>query len=347
MWTSGDCTGLRNRRKLLGTVALFGMVSLTASCGDSAGGGDEPSGLVWGTSSVGSSYYNVAVAMSEEVTRSGGPATSVQSVGGSTATLHAIADGKADLGMSNTLAALEAVNGEGSFDAPVELRLIAQGDKTLRQLIVRDDSGIETPADLAGKRIVGERPPLPEVAKVTDALLEVYGVDPGSVDVVATTETDEALDALKQGAVDGVVVPGSAGAANFKELAHTTDIRFIDLSERMDELLELLGPAFSAGTIPADSYKGQSGEITTPGLVSLLVAGSDVPDEQVQSVATATFDGNDSITRAVSSASDWTAENTLSRRALLPFHPGAIAYFDDAGLWGDSMQEAQDELLAK
>ena len=344
--------GRSNRARAALALGVFMLVqALVAGCGGSGGGGGgsekagEVKDLTWGTSSQGSEFNSLSVAMGDVVTRQTGIAVSVQSVGGSDATLRAIGDGKVDLGMSNAFAATNAFNGRKPFPGPVDFRLVAQGHNTLRQLVVRADSGIRTPADLAGKRIVGERPALAEIRLVTDALLKAYGVDPSSVEIISTAETNEALRALQQGTVDAVVAPGSAPSAFFLELAQNSNVRWIDLSDKMDEVLRTLGPGFIEGTIPAGTYKRQTQEIHTVAIPSVVAARGDLPDDVVYKVTKALMEQNAKIAKAQPQGRNWAIDNSMAVTPTVPFHPGAVKYYKEAGAWTDEMQQAQDKLL--
>jgi TRAP transporter TAXI family solute receptor len=328
---------------------------LLVGCGGGAGGGqgegtsgEAVSEVVFGTSSQGSEFHSLSVAMADQISRQTDIAVSVQSVGGSEATVRAINDGKTDIGMANSLATTNAFEGEEPFEEPLkDIRLMIQGHNTLRQLIVRADSGIETPADLEGKRIVGERPALVEIRQLTDALLEVYDVPPDSVEIISTNETNEALDALRQGSVDAAVVPGSAGSAFFSELAQNADVRWIDFSERIDEILDVLGPAFVEGTLPAGTYKGQDEAKTVVALPSTLAARADLPEDAVYEMTKVILENSDAIAQAQRQGENWTVENSMSITPTVPFHPGAVRYYEDVGAWTEEMQQTQDELLQK
>ncbi len=112
--------------------------------------------------------------------------------------------------------------------AKIGIGLFAQGAPNLRQIVVRVGSGIEKPEDLAGKTIIGKRPALPELGLITDALLKVYNIDPSKVSIVSTTNTGEAINALKSDTVDAAVIPGSAGASYLQSL----------MRDKKDQVLE-------------------------------------------------------------------------------------------------------------
>jgi TRAP transporter TAXI family solute receptor len=340
-----------------GGLLLLLALGLLMGCGGGAGGGQTegtPGGegaqvdnVVWGTSSQGSAPHVMSVAMADIVNQQTDIAVTVQSVGGSEATIRAINDGNADIGLINVFAGTNAFNGEPPFEQPVDLRLQIIGYTDARQLVVREDSGIETPADLEGKRVIGERPALTEIRMMTDALLEAYDVPPDSVEIISTNETNEALDALRQGTVDAAVLPGAAGSGNLVELSQTADVRWVDLSDRIDEVLEIMGPAFVEGTIPAGTYEGQEQDIVTVGIDNATVVGADVPEETVYTMTKAILESPEALEQAHPLGGEWTIENNMAATPTIPFHPGAIRYYEEAGVWTEEMQNTQDELLQR
>ncbi len=149
--------------------------------------------------------------------------------------MFALGADKVDLAIANAGASYDAFHGNKPFKRKIAVRLIAQGAPNLRQIVVRVGSGIEKPEDLAGKTIIGKRPALPELAMITNALLKVYKIDPSKVKIISTTNTGEAVNALKSGTVDAVVIPGSAGAGYLQRLMREKKILVSENPRRQDE----------------------------------------------------------------------------------------------------------------
>jgi TRAP transporter TAXI family solute receptor len=337
-------------------LLLLLALGLLMGCGGGAGGGqgDGTSGgegaqvdnVVWGTSSQGSSYHTLSVIMGDLISRETGIAITVQAVGGSDATARAIGEGKVDAGMIDAMAAGNAFEGDPPFDQPLDVRLLMQGNTSPVQLIVRADSGIETPEDLEEKRLIGERPALNWIRESTDAILDAYGVDPASVTIVSTADTNEAIDAMKQGSVDAWVAPGGVGAGNLTEFAQDVDVRWIDLSDEMESILEDLGPPFVEGVIPAGTYRGQEQDVHVPVYPTTVSVEAKMPEDAAYAMTKAVLENTDTLADGHQEGEDWTTENSLATKPPAPFHPGAVRYYEEVGAWTEEMQQAQDELLS-
>lgn len=298
-----------------------------------------------GTSPVGSVGYIIAVGVSQLLQEHEGMTSTVEPVGGSVASVFSIGAGQIDAAMTNAIAALDGYEGGGEFPGPIDIRLLAVGQSSFRQLVVRTGSGIETPADLAGATIVGIRPALPELEQITHALLEEYDVDPDSVRIVATTATNEAVDLLNTGAVDAAIIPGGANASYLQQLASDGRIEFLAIpQDRAEAMLERLHPALRIATLPAGIYPGQDEDIPVFDVPVYLVASAAMSDETAYRMMSAIFDNYEQFSAFHATADEWRLETTLPN---IPFHPGAIQYMQQSGEWSDVLQQAQDALLSE
>lgn len=315
--------------------ALRAALGLALAAGVSAcGSGTERSdALSMGTSSVGSAFYTLAVGMADVLSRETGIGLTAEPVGGSDANLRALAAGKVDLAMVNADAAAAAYAGTGQFsqDGRLPVRLIAQGQLSLRQIVARADSGIRTPADLRGKRFIMRRPALSDVEAVGRALLEAYGIPENDVRSLATTETNEVLEALKIGSADAAIVPAGVPASFLTDLSQSADVVFVSIpDDKLEQMLKSLGPAFRKGVIPAGTYRGQDTPVAVPAMTAVLVARADLPEDPVYRITQALFAQPERIRSIHSAARHWTVENSLSNPPL-PFHPGAERYYSGRG----------------
>src|SRR3990172_2535587 len=116
-----------------------------------------------GTSSVGSTFYIVAVGMSEMLRKHASINATVEPLGGSTANINGLGAEKIDLAVANAGASFDGLHGNKPFKAPVKVSLIAQGQPSMRFLLVRRDAGIKAPGDLVGKPFIAKRRALPEL----------------------------------------------------------------------------------------------------------------------------------------------------------------------------------------
>lgn len=303
-----------------------------------------PMALRAGTSSSGSVPYTLIVGLSSLLTKYADMPTSAEPVGGSTANMFAIGANKVDIAYSNAFAAYDAYNGLKPFRSKIRIGLFAQGAPAIRQIVVRVGSGIHKPEDLIGKTIIGKRPALPEIGLITNALFKVYHIDPSKVHVVSTTNTGEAIKAIKSNTVDAVVLPGSRGASYIKSLTHDGKIRFLRIPEdKFMAMKAMLPKSLTATKLAPHTYAGQDQPVNVFALASYFVAASRLSNDVVYKITKTLFDHIKEFHTFHAAARKWTLKETLEDPKI-PYHPGAIRYFKEKGLWTPALEKEQAEL---
>jgi TRAP transporter TAXI family solute receptor len=317
--------------------ATLAIACLTAAV--AGGSASAQTALRVGTSSSGSIFYTLAVGLSTMLTKHAGIAATAEPVGGSTANMFAIGADKIDLAITNAYAAYDAVHANKPFKNKIGVGLFAQGAPSFRQIVVRVGSGIEKPEDLVGKTLLGKRPALPELELITNALFKVYNIDPSKVKVVSTTNTGEAVNAIRANTVDAAVIPGSRGASYFQSLGRDGKIKFLEIPEdKMKQMLALLPKSMSLGKLPAKTYQGQDNEVNVFSLASYMVAASRLSEEIVYKVTKAMFDNIGEFHTFHGVAKQWTLKETLDDPKIR-FHPGAVRYFKEKNAWTPEMDK--------
>ncbi len=300
-----------------------------------------------GTSSVGSVFYILSVGMAEIISSDTELSASAEPVGGSDATLRGLNAENVNLGMTNAAAVYNAYKGIEQFeeDGAMPISLIAQGQQSLRQLVVTKRSNINSPADLAGKRIIARRSANPDMEDFAYAMLDVYNIPQDSVTILETAETQEAIEALKLGSADGAIIPGGVGSSFLLDLAESTEVVFIDIPDaQLNVILEKLGPAFIKGTIPAGTYRGQTNSVSTMAMNTLLVVRDDVSDDAVYQITKALLGQPKKLEAIHASGKEWNVEHTLNAFPI-PFHPGVIRYFQEINVWNEEAEIRQQEVM--
>lgn len=300
-----------------------------------------------GTSSVGSNYYVQAVGVGEVINKKAGINTSVQAVGGSAATVRGLGAGKIEFGMANSFAAVTGFKGTYSFrkSGPVKTRLVVQGAPSHRTIVFRTGSGVKTPKDLEGKTFIGERRPLPELKLITKALFKVYGVDASKVKVVATTNTGQALKNLVVGSVAGAMLPVGRKAGNFQKPYSDGAFKFFHISKaKRDEMLKYLPGLIYGRTFDKNSFVGMTKEVHVFAMNTLFLTRPDVSDDVVYKVTKAIVENVELGKTYHRDLAHWNVSNSLTN-VQLPFHPGAVRYYKEKGVWTAELAAIQKRLL--
>lgn len=337
----------KNIRKL-SLCTLIGLIVMAPWVGWGQGKpANLPSSLAFGTSSVGSTFYIMSVGMANLITKKTGMNITAEAVGGSDANVRGLKDKKIDLAMLNANAITSAYLGIEQFakGGKIPLRVFVQGQESLRYILVRKASGVKSPADLKGKKYIGKRRAAVDVEMVTYAVLKAYNIPRESVRMLEVAETNEALEALKTGAVDGATIQAGVRASNLMELANDIDIQFLSIpDDKLQLMLQDLGPAFHKGVVPAGVYKGQNYVIQIPALLTCIASRADFPEDLAYTITKTLMDNQETLKAIHAVGSEWTLENTL-KSPPAPFHPGAIKYFKEKGVWNTTLDQMQQQIL--
>ena len=329
----------RNMGRFAASVAFAGLI---AASGPALA---QDNTVRIGTSSTGSVYYTLAVAMSKMFKDHANLGSTVEPVGGSTPNVHALNTNRVDVAITNAMASFDGFHAQGRFKQKVPMGLLVVGNPSLRQLVIRKGSGITKVEDIKGRTFVGRRPALPEIQMITEALFKVYNIDPKSLRVIPTTETNEAMDAIASNTVDAGIIPGSAGAGYFQKAAREGKIEFFPLpKDKFDAMLKLLPRSFGTELVPANTYPGQTQPYLAFDMSTTLVASSQhMSEETGYKIVKALFDNQTQFSTYHSAAKEWTVERTL-REAKIPFHAGAVRYFKEKGLWTPELEKRQQDM---
>ncbi len=326
----------RKTVRLLMVAAAFLLIFTAGTANLFAGGGREagPSTtrLNMGGGWVTGAYYPIAGSMSRVVhLHMDGVSLTVESSGASVVNSNLIGSGDLDMAIVQNDVASYAYNGRNAWDGnPItNMRGMFALYPEPVQLVAREGSGINSPSDLAGKRVA--LGPLGSGATVNAMqVLEAAGLTENDLAVAERLEPSEAADFLRDGRIDAAFFTVAIGGAVIADLAVTQDIKIVPISGQYAERLMAMEDFYAVVTIPGDAYSGVA-EAQTVGVVSIVVAREDLSDDIVYNFMTAIFD-NIGIVHSAHSQARWiTVESGLDGMPI-PLHPGAERFFAGKGM---------------
>jgi TRAP transporter TAXI family solute receptor len=194
-------------------------------------------------------------------------------------------------------------------------------------LVARADAGVTSIADLAGKTMIpGGKGSFCGTA--TEKILEAFGL----TDKVKTVEVElsAAGPAMRNGKVDAFATCSSHPTPQLVELATTTPITILSLTEA--ERAKVLALDASSGplTIAAGTYKGQDKPVNTVGLPVGAYATTAMSDD-VAYFVTKTF--WESKAKLAEKSPWWNGVPPDMVKLLgAQVHPGALRYYREKGI---------------
>jgi TRAP transporter TAXI family solute receptor len=315
--------------RVLALLAAF----LVSSMASSAREPHWPDSLVLGTASPGGTYYDYGDGLARILTRALGIPVLARPTEGPSQNILLLERGEIQLAFVTQGVALQAWNGTGTWTGGRQLRamraMFPMYD-TPFQFVTLQDSGIQSIADLAGKR-VGDGPQGGTAGTYVPELLKVLKVEASLVHGdwadLAAQVVDRRIDALAVAA--GVPFPALG------DIERRAKVRYLPLSQKQILDLRLAKPELGASVVAAGSYPSLRRHYPTVGLYNFAVAHRDLPDDLVYAIVEAVFANHEQLIEAHPAAAETIPAN-FSRNAFMPFHGGAGRWYHTRGVMGVS-----------
>jgi uncharacterized protein len=285
--------------------------------------------LTGGTSGV---YYPMGVALSQIYGKAIPNAkTSVQATKASAENLNLLQAGRGEVAFSLGDSLSDAWKGdeEAGFKAPLKkLRGVAGIYPNYIQIVASADSGIKTLADLKGKRIsVGA--PKSGTELNARAIFKAAGMTYKDFSKVEYLPFGESVELMKNRQLDATLQSAGLGVASLRDLS--TSVKIVVVSIPADVVTKVGDPAYQAGTIPANTYEGQTAAVPTAFVQNFLVTHEGVPADTVYKMTKSMFENLDMMLAAHAAAKAIKREAAIQGMPV-PLHPGAKKYYKEVGI---------------
>lgn len=246
--------------------------------------------------------------------------------------MYLIDSGDADLAFVLSDTAYDASQGNAPFEAPVDANSLVTLYNNYTQIVVNADSGIESIADLSGKRIsVGSPGSGTEVIALR--VLEAAGINPDEDIDREQLGVAESAQAMKDGNVDAFFWSGGLPTAAITDLAVTPNmtIKLLPSADVRDALVESYGEYYSVDTIPAGTYDGQEEDVDVIAVPNVLVVHADMDEELAYNIVKSMFENQETLAAGHPEARKLSVNTAYCSQAL-PYHPGAVRYLEEQGV---------------
>ena len=245
---------------------------------------------------------------------------------GSVDNVNAIISGLRSSGFAQSDVAYWAYTGTGTMEgsAPAtELRTIAALFEEHIHLVALADSGIDSVADLAGKRVSLDEP---GSGTYVDAnlILEASGL--------SADDLSAAAEALRNGKIDAFFVVAGYPTGSLVELASAADIKLVPISGAgADALTEKYG-FFASSDIPEGTYEGVA-TTTTVAVGAQWFTSATQDEELIYNITKALWNEESRKLLDVGHAKGKTiTPETALNGVGVPLHAGAERFYREAGL---------------
>ena len=285
--------------------------------------------LTGGTSGV---YYPMGVALSQVYGKAmPGSKTSAQVTKASAENLNLLQAGRGEIAFTLGDALNEAWKGneEAGFKTPLKkLRTIAAIYPNYIQIVANADSGIKTLADLKGKRVAVGAPKSGTELNARD-IFKGAGMSYKDFAKVEYLPFGESVELMKNRQLDATLISAGLGVAAIRDLA--TSVKIVIVPVPADVVAKIGEAAYQSGTVPANTYNGQTEAVATVAIQNFLVSHEGVSTDAAYKMTKAIFEHLPELQAAHAAAKAITRENA-AKAPPAPLHPGAEKYYKEVGL---------------
>ena len=286
----------------------------------------------FGAAGVGGMYYPFANAFTELASKDEtGINWKVKSTAGSAANLRLLSDNYIELGIAQADLIEDAYYGKGTFHSGKYrgYKAVASLYPEACQIVVRKDSDITSLDDLEGKNVsVGEEESGTE--RNATQILEMCGLPDNLVNTKNIDYTD-AADQLAEKKIDAFFCTAGICTTVIEELTKECDIRLLEIPESCRQKLKKAYSFYDDYVIPAGTYSGQTEDIQTISVQSVLLASSTLSEKTVQKLTASLFKHIKDIQYSISINLQLTPQEAV-KGITIPFHPGAETYYKLEGV---------------
>ena len=330
-------SGLPAARARVVVVVLAGVL---AACGGGSGGGEGGDSaparqfLSMGTAPPGGAFFVVGSALAEVLNETGaefGYSVTAEATSGSQENIRRLGSGELDFALSNAAITYFAVRGSEGWDRAHPVRSVMTLAPNVALFVAQAASGINTIDDLRGRRVsVG--PAGAGFEYFIRPLLEAHGVTYDDFSPLNATQ-QAAVDMLTDGSADATFLGGAVPTASITQAAASMEITFIPFGEEEKQRLISDYTFFRPASIPAETYRGQTEPYEGLDVGSMhVITAADAPDDLVYNAAKLLYE-NRALVVEKHAAGRAINPNNVVRDTGTEFHPGAIRFYEEAGIW--------------
>ncbi len=314
-------------------IGVLVLAVLVAACGGSDGSRSSRSFLSFGTAPPGGAFFVVGGALVEVLNAAADESWNVtpEATSGSQENIRRLASGELDFALSNAAITFFAVRGGEGWDRAYSVRSLMTLAPNVTVFLSRADSGVRTIADLRGRRVV-VGPAGAGFEYFIRPLLAAHGLSYADFTPLNATQS-ASVDMLADGAAAATLIGGAIPTASITQAAASMDVHFLPFEEQSMEKLVNEYVFFDRAVIPANTYRGQTTDFHGLDVGSMhLVTSLDQDEDLVYRVTRALYENREQVVQRHAAGAAINPKNVI-RDTGTEFHPGAIRYYREIGIW--------------
>ena len=315
------------RRTLLTAAVLLGLPTVARA--------EPPTQLTIGGGLPGDAYYilggGIAAILNRDVP---GMSARLGSTDGGVSNVRLLDTDRSGLGFCQADTAVTAFEGSDRFNGrPIPVRALAVLYANRMQVVINASGGIQSFADLRGKR-VSTGAPGSATETMAFRLLAAAGVDRHTD--LATRERLNLLDScesLRDNELDAFFISTGAPNTTVRDLAdsHGMKMALVDHAALAERVIARYGSVYFADVIPAGTYPGQQADNAQVSVANILLVLGTMPNTQAAAILAALWKSRAELAQVCPEAQHFTLAAQKSAAAGIPWHPAAEAFWKTQG----------------
>jgi TRAP transporter TAXI family solute receptor len=249
--------------------------------------------------------------------------------GAGIANVRGVEEGKADIGVANSISTADAMSGRAPFNKPhANVCNIATLYPQYYQFVVAADAGIKSVQDLKGKGVTTQQKGNTGEL-ITSQILQVHGLTYNDVKASFVGYTDS-VSQMKDGHAVAFGLGTTIPAGAVMDLAAARDIRVLDLSDSLPAMKKL-NPGYTLVTIPKGTYPKQDNDVKVIGYATHIVISCKTPADTVYTMTKTIAQSSVQLAAVVRDIAGLTPAR-MAEDIGVPFHAGAAKFYKEAGI---------------
>jgi len=301
-----------------------------------------PRSIAIGTNPAGTGAHAMGSALAAVASKATSVAGKVQPYNGPNAWISLLDAGELEFGVINILDAKMAATGTGNYKRPFRSIRVAAGGvfPFTAGFVVRDKSDIKRVSDLKGKKVAWDFGGHAINQTWQNAMMEMEGVKPSDVTQVRFSNLNDGVRGVAEGKVDASI--SALGIGLVEEVNAMEPIRFLNLPNT-EASNKVLAP-YGASVVKSTPTTGVKGETHVIGYPLHIVSSSKVSEHTVYTMVKAWWDNLEELQTLHPLFKRWKKEHQAITNFTVPYHPGAIKFYKEKGVWTDKHDARMKEI---
>ncbi|TET82344.1 MAG: TAXI family TRAP transporter solute-binding subunit [Desulfobacteraceae bacterium] len=286
-----------------------------------------------GTAPAGGTWYAIGGALADIITKHvEGVNATAEVTGAAVANVKLLGTKEIQIGLTINAIAKQGYEGRRPFKQKyTNIRsMISSFQKGYLQIFTLAGSDLVYVSELKGKRVaVG-----PAGHGSLIRLKEIFKTMGFSFDDIKPVYLPygQSLRVLGDRKVDAAVLYMAPPVPAVKQFSVTNKVKLLRLKEENRKAILAKYPHYVPEVVPKFSYEGQDQSIPTVATANVILVDQDLEEQLVYNIVKAVFENIDKLRASHPSMKKFSLD-MATIGSLVPFHPGAVKYYKEQGVW--------------